>query len=147
MDQLTAARLGESAGIQPQAEAVQFRLAYMPLYPQQKFVIEVARAVDAVGIANQGVEQRAQLQHLLPVSVVPRQPRDLIAHDDADLAETDGRDQGLKARAGRRLLPGPPLVLVDDDGLALRPAQLQQPFAQGPLVEAALTVLQYLLGI
>src|SRR5438128_3549071 len=147
MNQFPAFGLGKPAGIQSQTETVQLCLADMTLNSEQKFVIEIPRVVDAVGVADQRIEQRTQLQHLLPVGTIPRQPRYLVPHHDADLAQANGRDQSLKAGADRRLLTGLPLVVVNNDDLALFPAQLQHPLALSSLIETTLAILQDLLGI
>ena len=53
--------------------------------------------VDAVGVADQGVEQRAHLQQLVPVAAGPRQTGDLDAEHQADVTEPDLGHQTLEA--------------------------------------------------
>ncbi len=76
----------------------------------------------ASAISVSVIEHR--VQDLIPVAVVARQPGDLPAHDDADLAQADRGDQVGEpepaAGAGRRAGQ----VLVDHGDLLLAPAQL-----------------------
>ena len=53
----------------------------------------------AILIQDQRVGERADLQQAVPVRVVPRQPGDLQAHDDAGFPEGDFTDQVLEAVA------------------------------------------------
>jgi hypothetical protein len=64
--------------------------------------------VDAVGVGDQRVGDRAQIQHLIPVGVVARQPRHLASDDDADPAQADSGDQ-----VGEPVPPGYSIAWVD----------------------------------
>src|SRR5690348_12514938 len=83
----------------------------------------------------------------MPVGAVPGHPRHLIARNDADLAQADIGNQLLKAIAADRGSGRSSLVFIDDHDLVLFPAQLKEPLAECPLIEAALAVLQDLSGI
>ena len=109
---------------QPHPQHVELSLGHLPFKTQDQPVVEAAGMVDAVGVGDQRVGDRAQVQHLVPVGVVARQPGHLPADDDADLAQADRGDQvgepEPSAGAGRRAGQ----VLIDHGDLLLAPAQL-----------------------
>src|SRR5206468_587091 len=82
----------------------------------------------------------------MPVGAVAREPGDLGADDETDLAQADVGDQPLEALAPRDLPGGPGLILVYEHDLILAPAQLEQAVAERPLVDRTFTVVQDLLG-
>ena len=93
-----------------------------------------ARIVQAFAIGNQHTKQRAQLEELMPISVVARQTRRIQTHDQAGFAQTHFRDQRLEAvpvSAGRPRLAK---IVVDDMNPLARPAEqgcsLDQPILQ-----------------
>ena len=52
---------------------MQFGFRHGALQTEEEPVVEVAGVVDAVGIADQGVEESAEFQQAMPVGVVARQ--------------------------------------------------------------------------
>ena len=74
-DQLTASGLVQGALPHPLAEQVQLGLGHRPLEPQQQAVVVLGRVIHAVLVGEQGLEQGAHLQELVPVLVGARQPR------------------------------------------------------------------------
>jgi hypothetical protein len=81
----------------------------------------VAGVVDTLGVDDQRVQQRAEVEQLIPVAVIAGQARDLEADHRADAAQTDLGHEPLKPGqigGGRRRLPE---ILIDDDDLM--PAQ------------------------
>src|SRR5262245_43161190 len=73
-----------------------------------------AGVVDALAVGKQYAEQRAQFQQLMPIAVVPRQPRGSQTQHQSRLPEANLGDQPLEAAAavaqGTRL----PMVVVND---------------------------------
>ncbi len=124
LPQFPAGGLVPQRGGQPHPQHMQLSLGHLPFEAQDQPVIELTGMVDAVGVGDQRVGDRAQVQHLVPVGVVAGQPGYLPAHDDADLAQADRGDQVGEpqppAGTGRR----PGQVLIDHADLLLAPAQL-----------------------
>ena len=102
---------------------MQFGLTHCALEAEQEAVIETCRIVDAILIEDQGVGEGADLQQAMPVGVVPRQARDLQAHDDAGVSHADIGDQALKTLAPGCRRAGLTLIIVDDDNLIVAPAK------------------------
>ena len=86
------------------------------------------RIVDAIGIADQGVGEAAELQEAMPVGIVAREPRDLQADYDADAAECDFGSKSGKAIARHDTGSGNAEILVDDDNLLRRASQVRVPW-------------------
>lgn len=100
---------------------MQLSFAHCSLEAEQESVIEACWIVDAVLVKDQGVSEGADLQQTLSVGIVPREPGDLQAHDDAGAAHTDVADQVLKALAPGSRCTGLALITVDDDDLLVAP--------------------------
>ncbi len=115
--QLTAGGLVPQPGGQPGPDQVQLGLAHRALQAEHQPVVEVGRVIDAVGVGDQRVGHRAQIQQLIPVAVVAGQPGHLDTEDDPDPAQADVGDQILeplpgasprpRTGPGRRRSPGP----------------------------------------
>jgi hypothetical protein len=116
-------------GGQPGADQVQLSLAHRALQAEHEPVVEIGRVIHAVGVGDQCVGQRAQVQQVVPVGVVAGQPRHLDAQHDPDLAQPDRGDQLPEAGASRRLGARTAQVGVDHDHLMGRPAQRLRAFA------------------
>ncbi len=84
--------------------------------------------IDAVGVRDQGVRQRAQVQQLIPVGVVASQPADLDAEDDPDMPEADVGDEFLEALPCSGLRTRPSQVRVDHPDLMRIPAERDRAF-------------------
>jgi hypothetical protein len=82
-------RLGTPAFQHPRLEDVQFRFRHRPLQPEQQPIIEVGRIIDPIDIGDKRVEQRADLQKLMPVPVRSGQARHLHAEHQPNTAEAD----------------------------------------------------------
>lgn len=80
----------------------------------------------------------------MPVGVVPRQPGDLEADDDAGLAHADVGDEPLEAFPALGAGAGAAQVIVDDDDLVGGPAERHGPAAQRVLAVGGGGVLQHL---
>ena len=66
---------------------VQLGLAHGPFEPQQQPIIVQARIVDAVLVGQEGVEDRAPFQEMIPVGIGPGQPANLETKEDADVIQ------------------------------------------------------------
>jgi hypothetical protein len=98
--------------------------------PEHEAVVEVPGVVHPVGISDQRVRQRAQVQQLVPVGVVAGQPADLDAEDDPDMAKADVGDELLESFAGGHTRPGTAQVGVNHLDLVGIPAQRHRPLGQ-----------------
>ena len=121
--QLAAGGLVPQALGQPGPDQVQLTFGQGPLKAQDEAVVISGGVVDAIGVGDQRVGQRAQVQELVPVGVRPRQPGHLQRQDDPGLAEPDVGDQLREPRAARRRGAGPAQVLVDHHDLVRGPAE------------------------
>ena len=90
--QFTAANLGQLAAAQPGADEVQFGFTHGAFQPEQQPVVELARVIQAVLVADQGAGQRADLQQPVPVGVVAGQPGHFQAEHDPGPAHADVGD-------------------------------------------------------
>ena len=81
------------------------------------------RIIDAVGIDDQRASEGAEVDQAMPVGVVPREPGDLEADDDAGAAHADVADQALKALAPGGRCTGLALIIVNDDDLLVAPTK------------------------
>ena len=123
---------------------MQLGLRHGALEPQYEAVVEIARVIDAVGVGDQGVGDRTQIQQLIPVGVVAGQPRHLDAQHDPDLAQTDVGDQLLEPQPPVGLRTGAAQVGVDHHHLMSGPAQRDRAFAQFVLAGKGFGVLNHL---
>jgi len=142
--QVAALGLAQQASRQAPAQRVQFHFRDRALQAQEKAAVRRARIVDAVAIADEALPIAAQVEQRIPVRAVPREPGDLVAEDDPDLAERDARDQVLEAAP--MLDRGPALaeVGIDDLDVGVGPAEVTGALAQRILQAQALLVGQHL---
>jgi hypothetical protein len=78
---------------------------------------------------------------LLPVDRVAGQSRDLKPEHDANLAQTDSRNEFLETIARHAVGSGHPEILIDDMNALRRPAERDRAVAQRVLPSRALAVL------
>jgi len=124
---------------------VQLGLAEGALQPEQEPVVVVGWIIEAVLVGEQGPEDGADFQELMPVLVGARQAAHLQTEEDAHLVECDGGEQALEARARHGGLAALALVKVDDLDLAARPTQGHGLLDEGVLPRGGLAVLENLL--
>ena len=98
--QLTTFGFVAQTGGQPGPDQMQLGLAHRALQPEDEPVVEVTGVIDTVGVGDQRVRQRAQVQQLVPVGVVAGQPAHLDPEDDPDLTQADIGDQLLEPFPG-----------------------------------------------
>jgi hypothetical protein len=125
---------------------MQLGLGHRALQPEQQPVVEIARRVDPIGIADQRPGQRAQIDQLMPVRRGAREPRDLQRQKQTDVPQADIRDQLLEPQppVGRGARPAG--VLIDDHDRRGRPPQLDRPLTQRVLPRGRLDVALKLAG-
>ena len=76
---------------------MQLGLAHCALQPKYESVVVVTGVIEAVGISDERVGQRAQVQQVIPVRVAPGETRHLLSEHEPDLAEADGGHKRLEA--------------------------------------------------
>ena len=132
-NQLAALRLGAAALEHAGLEDVDLRLAHGALQAEQQAIVVKTGIVDAVGIADQGVEERAHLQQLMPIPARARQARDLDAEHQADMAKANLGHQALEAGPVESRGGGTAEIVIDDHDLLGSPAELAGAIGQGIL--------------
>ena len=86
-DELAAAGLGQDPAAQPGPDEMELSLADLPFHAQHQAVVEGARVVEAVLVADQGAGHGADLEELVPVGVVAGQPGAFQAEHDPGPAQ------------------------------------------------------------
>ena len=112
--QFAAPRLGASGVQHARTQHAQFELADAALHAQKQPVVRAAGVVDAILVDDAGLDQAAQLQQMVPVAAVAREPRGIEAQHGADLARAKPADQPVKARSGDRPAGRSAHIVVDD---------------------------------
>ncbi len=143
--QLAALGFGQPPARHPLPDQVQLTLGHGALEPQQQAVVVVAGVIDAVGVGEQGLRQRAQLDQLVPVAAGAGQPGHLDPQHQADPAHRHLGDQPGEPRPGVGHRRRGAQVVVDDLHLRARPAQGHRPRYQRVLHPGRLGVLEDLL--
>ena len=133
VEQLAAAGLVQPPLVHPGAEEVQLGLAHDALETQEETVVEVGRVVEPIVVAQEGAEQAAGAHQGDPVGVGAGQAAGVLAQKDADMIESEFREDVLEAVATLDRLPGAPLVGIDDLDAIPRPAQRDGHIGQGIL--------------
>jgi hypothetical protein len=146
VDEFAASGLVEHPLVHAAAQQVQLRLADGPLESQKQAVVVVGGVVDAVLVGQQGLEDGAGLQELVPVLAGACQPAHLQPQDDADLVLDDAGQDGLEAGTAHGIGAAASLVLIDDLDAVGAPAELHGPSIQGILSIGGLAIMEDLLG-
>ena len=144
-EDLAAADLVEQPLAHPSAEDVQLRLGHDPSQSEQEPVVVVGRVIQPVLIRQEGAEQGAQLQQLMPVLAGAGQPTHLQAEDQSDVVQTDFRKQPLEAEPVVGRSPALALILVNDENAFGGPTEFDGPVDQSILAVGGLAILGDLL--
>ena len=144
-EQLAALRLVPAAAEQAVAHRNQFILTHGAFHAKEEAIVAVQGVVDAVLVAQQGVEDAADVDEAMPFGIRPRHPAELQPQHDPHMAQGHFRHQPLVARAIVGGLAAAGLILVDDDHALGRPAEPLRELRQGILPFARLAVLEHLL--
>ena len=95
-------------------------------------------------VDQEGVDDAAHLDQLLPFAVVAGEPRHLASRDRTHLAEADICHHPLEAHPLRVAVSGSSQILIDDIDLA--PAEQPQPLLHPVLQFLTLQVVNHLIG-
>src|SRR4249919_1987906 len=96
---------------------MQLSLAHGALEAEQQSVVEHRGMIDAVGIADEGVGEAAEIEQAIPVGVVAGEAGNFEAEHDPDMAEGDFGSEPGEAVALDDTGTGKPEVFVDNDNL------------------------------
>ena len=124
---------------------MQFCLADLPFHAEHQPVVEGARVIKAVFVADEGAGHGADFQELVPVGVVAGQPGAFQAEHDPGPPEGHLGDQLLESFPVRGRCAGVALVDVDHGDLAGVPAEADRLAAQVVLAERGFGVADDLL--
>src|SRR5438477_740338 len=116
---------------------MQLDLAHAAFEAEQEPVIEYARMVQTISVGDQRIDERAEIQQVVPVAIVAGQPRDLDGEDDADMAQTHLADESFETDASNASATDPE-VIIDHYHLGPRPPQVDGPIHQTVLAALAL---------
>ncbi len=111
--QLAAARLGEGGLEQTLAQERELELAHRALEPQQQPIVRRAGVVDAVGVDDVRADEAAELEEVMPVAPIAREPRRLETEHGADQPFADLADETPKPRTIHGATGGTAEVIVD----------------------------------
>jgi hypothetical protein len=146
LSQFTALSLGQAAIQQTPFHQIQFRLGNRALQAKQQAVVVTGRIVDTIQVSNEGPEQGADLQQLVPIPAGPGEPGHFQPDDETHMVKAYLGHQPLKTRPALRADPRSPKVVVDHfDPIGL-PPQGQGPVPQGILQARGFLVSDQLLG-
>jgi len=101
----------------PLAEQIQFEFTHGAFEAQEESVVNQGRIVDTIRIDNDGAHHAAQLDQVMPITTVPREPRGFETKDRPDLSRADFRHESLESGSLRQARPGTAEILINDDDL------------------------------
>ena len=142
---LAAAGLVQQALVHPVAQQVEFRFAHGSFESQQQAIVVLGRIIDAVLIGEQGLEDGAEVEQLMPVFVGAGQATGLQTEDDADVIQGHLAEQISEAGAALGGPAGEPLIFIDDLHAVGGPAELDRPAIERVLPGGRFAVIQDLL--
>src|SRR6516165_9937982 len=97
--QFAASGLVANPAIKTRSYDMQLSLAHGALEAEQQSVVEHRGMIDAVGIADEGVSEAAEIEQAIPVGVVAGEAGDFEAEHDADMSERDLGGEPCEAAA------------------------------------------------
>ena len=112
--QFASRRFVADAAEQAGAQDMQFGFGHRALQPQHQAIVEQARMIDPVGIADERVGGPAQIEQAVPVGVVAGQARDFQSQHDPDLTERHFGGHARKAGTLDKPRTGDAEIFVED---------------------------------
>ena len=143
-DQLAATGLLVAGGQRPLPQQIELVLVEASLQTEKQTIVALARRIYRLLVDQDGVDDPAHLDQLLPVTAVAGEARHFPRRDRTDLAQADLGDHPVEARPRDAARRGPAKVVVDR--LDAGPAERRQPVAHRILQSAALAIVQHLVG-
>jgi hypothetical protein len=139
--QLAPCRFLALALVEAHPDLMQLRLAHDAGQAQEQAVVVGAGIVEPLAIGDEHPEQGAQLEQLMPVAVVAREPGGIQADDQAGVAEPDLGDELLEAGPFGAARARFAEILVDDVDPLARPAEPDGTVDQAVLEFGALVMI------
>ncbi|KUR73873.1 hypothetical protein AQZ50_18755 [Novosphingobium sp. Fuku2-ISO-50] len=102
---------------------MQLRFRHRTFQAQQQPIVKVARIVNAIGICDQRIKQRTNLQELMPIPARACQAGHLYAQHQADMTKTNFRDKTLKPEPSLNRRARTPKIIVNHNNRLARPTQ------------------------
>ena len=96
--QFAASGLVAISAQEPRPQHMQLGLAHGALELKQQPVVEQRRMIDAVGIADEGIGEAAQVEQAIPIGIVAGEPRDFEAEHKTNVTERDLCGEPLELR-------------------------------------------------
>lgn len=125
---------------------MELQLGDLAFEPEQEVPIGSGGVVDPIAVADEAVTVTAEIEQLVPLGAVPRQPGDIVGEDDADLAERDPSDELLQPLATHGGAAGLSQIGIDDLDVLGIPAALTGPLPEIVLEPLALEIVEDLVG-
>ena len=144
--QFAASGLVANPAIKTRSYDMQLSLAHGALETEQQSIVEHRGMIDAVGIADEGVSEAAEIEQAIPVGIVAGEAGDLETEHDPDMSKRDVRREPREAAALDDAGAGQAEIFVDDDDLLRRPAERSRPGGQGVLALCGLAIVLDLSG-
>src|SRR4051794_26346059 len=139
--QLATRRFLALALVEAHSDLMQLRLAQDAGQAQEPAVVVGARIVEPLAIGDEHPEQGAQLEQLMPVAVIAREPGGIQADDQAGIAEPDLGNELLEAGSFGAARARFAEILVDDVDPLARPAEPDGAVDQAVLEFGALVMV------
>jgi len=121
--QLATGRLVADPALEAGTQNMQLSFGHGAFEPQYQTIVEPARVIDAVGIADQGIGHATEIEQAVPVGVVAGQAGDLEAEHDADPAQGHLGGHAGEAVAVGGASAGDAEIVVNHSDLLACPAQ------------------------
>ena len=111
--QLAALGLAVLGVEHPRTDHGEFELADAAFHAEQQAIVRTTRVLHTLDVDYSRLDQTTQLEQMMPVSTVARQPRSIQAQHCADISSADGSDEPLEARSVYRATRRTPEIVVN----------------------------------
>ena len=144
--QRAATGLAEKPRRQSGLDRAELPLGHLALEPEMEATVDRGGVIDTIAVTDQAMAVSAEVEKLIPVGGVARQPGDIVREDDPDLIGRHSGDKFLEALATIAATVGSSRIGVDGlDGLIV-PTALTSPLIKGVLDTAALVTAKGLMS-
>ena len=111
---LAAGGLGAGGLEHPSAQNAEFELADLALHAEQQTIVGVARIVDAILVDDACLDETAELEKMVPVPAVARDPRSLETKHGSNVPGAQPGDEALETGPRNGTVRRQALIVVDD---------------------------------
>ncbi len=78
--------------------------------------MKIPGVIEAVAVGDEGIDQSAEIEQVIPVAIIAGELRDLERENDTDMAQPDLGDKPLEAGADNAT-PSDAEIVIDDNDL------------------------------